>query len=690
MAKSEVEILDRKLFFIQSKLLEDDNNQSGKTFLLEAQQWFQPRHYIEIIEERSNEGRCGYPLCCNPITRPSNISAILKISYKEKRLYELGRSKLFCCGTCLQLSAVYEASLLETHPASRQVAIDFLLRSKENLQDTSDTTVSSDYFNESNSSRVGDISNCVVKNLPQAHRLSTPNSQLAVANIAQGTTVTRNSLLSHNSEIRSLKSGNVRSISNKLKETDIQKKSLQEPQQELLNIVERTPVAVQPMGIHSSLENSSFSSLISCSSSLPTLNYGLKTDPKSELKAKEKEKEKKKKVVFSLASLESSVEEKWVDNSALVPSKHCTSNLTNVPSVRGTNIGAKMEKVDKCLGTRPVTDIQVINSSAAEITEQNHSIISIKESSTEDMLRKREESGAKTTAAGNLTVAETAMSERTIPINFNVGEITVRNNGNGRNKDDNDSDSDIYSGDYEENLSLFMLLWTTLDDLFGECQPIITSIYPIANTDCEVLILPESCNLKEINNVKNESDNKKEEMIYITGITVRAKDDINDDIGRNEDERERGEDGEELPIIRESIDTTLLASQRSVAMFLQRGFLTAEKSLDVFSYISLEGLVRYRAVKDLVLISANLQDCVCPRLKSSEFTIVAVLLIDAIIISQNLLINTEMVNWESNLKESTGKILRIRAGRTASKDSVRVLRVGDLELLRNFFPRKML
>ena len=630
MAESAAEILDRKLFFIQSKLLADDNNQSSKTFLVEAQQWFQPRHYIEIIEERSNEGRCGYPLCCNAIRRPSDISAILKISYKEKRLYELGRSKLFCCGNCLQLSAVYQASLLESHPASRKVAIDFLSRSKENLHDNSDKTVSIEYFNGSNSTRVGDIGTSAYK-------------------------------------------------SHKLKEaTNMPQKLIQESKQEPLNIIERKPVAVQQMTIHSSLENSSFSSLISCSSSLPTFNYGKKQISKPQLN--EKEREKMKKVAFSVASLESSVEEKWFDKSAVVPLQHCASNPTDFPSYRGTYIFSEKEKQNKFLSTHSITNNQVINSSTAAITDQNHYIISNKENSAE--------SGTNASAAGNFIVTETAQTEMTASNSLIEVEITNISNDYERNRDDNDSD--IYSRDYEESLSLFMLMWTTLDDLFGECQPIITSVYPIANTDCEVLILPESCNMKENSSVKNESDNSTGEMIYITGITVRAKDDINNDIGRNENERERGEDGEELPMIRESIDTTLLASQRSVAMFLQRGFLTAEKSLDLYSYISLEGLVRYRAIKDLVLVSANLQDCVCPRLKSSEFTIVAVLLIDAIIISQNLLINTEMMNWESNLKESTLKILRIRAGRTVSKDSVRTLRVGDLELLRNFFSRKML
>ena len=152
MSQVPLDLIDKKIFYIQSKLLDDSDDKHTEKFLVEAQMWFQPRNYLDVIEERSNDGRCGSPTCSNPITRPSDVSAILKISYKEKRLYEIGRSKLFCCSTCLQKSAVFEASLLETHPASREVAIDFLTRSKENTYDISNETISSDYFNDKTTS----------------------------------------------------------------------------------------------------------------------------------------------------------------------------------------------------------------------------------------------------------------------------------------------------------------------------------------------------------------------------------------------------------------------------------------------------------------------------------------------------------------------------------------------------------
>ena len=172
-------------------------------------------------------------------------------------------------------------------------------------------------------------------------------------------------------------------------------------------------------------------------------------------------------------------------------------------------------------------------------------------------------------------------------------------------------------------------------------------------------------------------------------IAKHENDNINDKLNWiSLDERNRI-DSESITV-RESIDTTLLASQRSVAMFVQRGFIAAEKQINLFDFISVEGLVRYRAVRDSVLTAANMHSIECPRLKSSEFTLLSLLLIDAIVTSQNLLIHSDMNNWNSGLVVSTGNILRVRAGRIVKKDNLRKLRDGDLELLRNFFPRKLL
>lgn len=730
MEENQINVLDRKLFYIQSKLLEDGDNQSTKAFFVEAQLWFQPRHYLEVIEERSNEGRCGYPSCCSPITRPSDVSAILKISYKEKRLYELGRSKLFCCSTCLQNSAVYEASLHETHPASRKVAIDFLKRSKENLYDVSSETVSSDYFNESinvesDLNRGNDIGTHTINKLAAVPKLTTPkpNSTISSATV---TTTSKNNFHAPGSKNRTTKASDRTSdVPNVLVQSKTIEESTRESNQNILSIIERKPVPVQPMTILSSSENSSFSSLISSSSSLPTFDYSKKII--SPGMVEEREKGKSKKVNFTLASLESSVEEKWVapDYSAPVRVQQCETAPGVTFPVTKMNIDSSMsssqkEKYDEIMNYKIDFNSKLSGSNTTIIKEQKHPILIVKENDIRDKHKEDKEvlsSSSISSGSGSIsskfTISETILSERITPSNVIREGIKQKNDGtddnndlyHDRNNGNNEmDDNDIYSKNFEENLSLFMLLWTTLDDLFGECHSIITSTYPIGDSNYEVLVLPESCNLNGSHD-NNNNNNNEEDMAYITGIIVRAKDDIYDNndnqidgSGRykNEDEkvrdRERLREGneEDVPMVRESIDTTLLPSQRSVAMFIQRGFLTAEKSLDLFSYISLEGLVRYRAVKDLVLTSAQLQESVCPRLKSSEFAILCLLLIDAIVVSQCLLINTETNDWESNLKLVAGKILRVRAGRTVVKENMRTLRAGDLELLRNFFPRTLM
>jgi hypothetical protein len=110
------------------------------------------------------------------------------------------------------------------------------------------------------------------------------------------------------------------------------------------------------------------------------------------------------------------------------------------------------------------------------------------------------------------------------------------------NGDEND---DTESSAVEEELSLFMLLWTALDDLFGHCEPILSSPISSENDANELLFSPTI------------------QQLY---ITVKGK--LNPIPSTDTEITIKEDENIDTPIIRQSIDTTILASHRSVAMFV--------------------------------------------------------------------------------------------------------------------------
>lgn len=80
-----------------------------------CKQWLQPAHYEEIIEERANDERCAYPACnqklhSTPIS-PDAENVRYRIDYKNKAIYQIDQSNLYCSQRCLENSAIYKATL---------------------------------------------------------------------------------------------------------------------------------------------------------------------------------------------------------------------------------------------------------------------------------------------------------------------------------------------------------------------------------------------------------------------------------------------------------------------------------------------------------------------------------------------------------------------------------------------------
>lgn len=107
--------VDWKIFEIQSVLVSED---VGAADVEESLLWLQPKHYADIIEERVNDERCGFPLCANPL-HGSNAS--YRVDYKEKKIYSIELSNNYCCGECIEKGLMLEKKYDSSVPYSRSV-----------------------------------------------------------------------------------------------------------------------------------------------------------------------------------------------------------------------------------------------------------------------------------------------------------------------------------------------------------------------------------------------------------------------------------------------------------------------------------------------------------------------------------------------------------------------------------------
>jgi hypothetical protein len=110
--------VDWKLFEISSLLI--DRHVDGADFE-ESFQWFQARHAEEVVEERTNEGLCGYPLCKESLSSAKLNHSKYRIDYKDKKIYEVDKSAFYCSSKCLEKTEIWLKNLDMTVPYSRPV-----------------------------------------------------------------------------------------------------------------------------------------------------------------------------------------------------------------------------------------------------------------------------------------------------------------------------------------------------------------------------------------------------------------------------------------------------------------------------------------------------------------------------------------------------------------------------------------
>ncbi|KAL0074125.1 Rtr1/RPAP2 family-domain-containing protein [Phycomyces blakesleeanus] len=83
---------------------------SNEETLQKAAAVLQPQSYAEVVEERSVQGQCGYPLCDQP---PKAQQSRYHISLSHRKVYDLSDLAMFCSEDCLQKSKYYSLQLSE-------------------------------------------------------------------------------------------------------------------------------------------------------------------------------------------------------------------------------------------------------------------------------------------------------------------------------------------------------------------------------------------------------------------------------------------------------------------------------------------------------------------------------------------------------------------------------------------------
>lgn len=107
--------VDWKIFEVQSVLISEDVAQAD---VEESLLWLQPRHFTDIVEERVNDGRCGFPLCKNDL---HGSNACYRIDYKEKKIYSVEISNNYCSVECIEKAQILEKKYDSSVPYSRSV-----------------------------------------------------------------------------------------------------------------------------------------------------------------------------------------------------------------------------------------------------------------------------------------------------------------------------------------------------------------------------------------------------------------------------------------------------------------------------------------------------------------------------------------------------------------------------------------
>ena len=567
----------------------------------EAKLWLQPRHYAEIIEERSMEGVCGFPACQERIEQPSTSSQLsLRISYKEKRLYEIDGSVKFCCCVCLKSSAAHELLLEDTSPFSRPVA-------QELARDGDDLT--------SNAGR----------------RASPPTFYHAALDPAGAAKITGDTISAVTSALKSFQ------------ETDRK---------------------TQPRTLKGSRTAAlSARFLASTAGSLPILTYNRQEpeDTPASCPSSSPSARPPKAVGFSTdgSNRPGSSATRDLTTTGKSILRSTTVVVTDTGDTTPRTVGAPQPQPPRHSPAGAVVR-EVVNSNSDSTT--NTSRQSPTPPVPSPVIHPGPGAGpdrhTNTITPSIATVAEHASDVAKKMDSANqpdvVSAVTVYDEAGRplrRSQDDSwpvevvenhevdewaEEDTAVIAGSQE--LSLFMLLWTALDDFFGNEK--FGSFLSSTNAVSTAL----------------GGDSSTDSAVAAVGSSLSAK-------------------------------------QRSTAIFIEKGFSKAEGTIKLQAFLSDSSYADYVDIKRHILAWIDL-GTTCPPLSSSEWALLSLILIDAVVCGKSLLPENDraaLQEWNREVELSAGLILRTDSGRhrqkQRQKNSSQLLRDGDLSLLRSFFPR---
>jgi hypothetical protein len=101
-----------EIFETQAGLISMD---ASEIYMELGREWLQPRHYEEIIDERVADGKCGYPLCRQPLqSSQKSIRGLLSNSM------DLEGMKNYCSSNCYERGQRYLKSLDDSSPFTRR------------------------------------------------------------------------------------------------------------------------------------------------------------------------------------------------------------------------------------------------------------------------------------------------------------------------------------------------------------------------------------------------------------------------------------------------------------------------------------------------------------------------------------------------------------------------------------------
>lgn len=100
--------VQEQVFAWQEHLFTEDSVSAAT--LIKVARWLQPQTYDEIVEERSVQSMCGYPLCSNA---PEEQESRYRISLSQRKVFDQSERMSYCSLACLQKSRYYAMQLSE-------------------------------------------------------------------------------------------------------------------------------------------------------------------------------------------------------------------------------------------------------------------------------------------------------------------------------------------------------------------------------------------------------------------------------------------------------------------------------------------------------------------------------------------------------------------------------------------------